>query len=78
MKVGARNQTTDRTLSHAHTRISVSACYCARTLKSVEEVENKCYGESAAGFYVLKGCMLYSLHVLQLDSIKASWSKLPP
>lgn len=81
MKVGALNQTTDHTHTHtpAHTNthISVSARYCAPTLKSVEEVENKYYGESAAVFYVLKGCLFYSLHVLQLDSINKSWSKLP-
>lgn len=79
MKVGALNQTTDHTHTHTHTNtsISVSARYCAPALKSVEEVENKYYGESAAVFYVLKSCLLYSLYGLQLNSINKSWSKLP-
>ena len=62
MKVGARNQTTDLPLKHTRTcsRISVSDCYCAVTLKSAEEGGNKSYREAAVVFYVLKGFMVFN------------------
>lgn len=60
MKVGARNQTTDLSNTHAHACASVSDCYCAVTLKSAEEGGNKSYRGAAAVFYVLKGFMVFN------------------